>query len=211
MRNRKLTFTNVGVIKGSRVWRNQETGVEIIKGKNFAEVGLYYVCVPTRDAAGRIVVTTCTTLATARKMAAIRAEQWRIRIRQAHTDACLEDSDREGERLTRERIAKARDDQRAGSVNPAADPAWVAARDAAGEMTDAEADAYYTALERQRTTHYRSPELGYQACGEMYSSDGLTEVRSEVTCQPCRDRYNSDYWKQATAGMPRVPAFIEGE
>lgn len=36
------------------------------------------------------------------------------------------------------------------SVNPAADPAWVADRDAAGKMTATEADAYYSALESQR-------------------------------------------------------------
>jgi hypothetical protein len=33
-------------------------------------------------------------------------------------------------------------------VNLAADPAWVAARDQAGKMTRAEAEAYYAALER---------------------------------------------------------------
>lgn len=213
-RERKITFTNVGIVQGSRVWRNSETGVEIIKGKNFSMNGLYFVAVPTLDSRGRYIGTTCTSLATARRMAAIHAEQWRIRIRQAHKEALLEDSDRDGERLMRMRVSRVRDDQRAGSVNPAA-----------GKMTDDEASAYYAALERDRErareiearasmnpawvppVHYRSPQLGYQACGEMYSSDGLTDVRSEVTCQRCLDRCNSNSGEQPTEGMLRVPAF----
>jgi hypothetical protein len=41
------------------------------------------------------------------------------------------------------------------AVHPAADPAWVAARDAAGRMTAADADAYYGALESQRPARNR--------------------------------------------------------
>lgn len=182
MNTRKITFRNVGIVQGSRVWRNSETGVEIIKGKNFAMNGLYFVAVPTLDSTGRYIGTTCTSLATARRMAAIHVEQWRIRIRRAHTEAFLEDSDRNGERLAADREReRAREIEARASMNPA----WMP------------------------PTHYRSPELGYQACGEMYASDGLTEVRGEVTCQRCRDRYRSDYWEQATTGMPRVPAFTE--
>lgn len=100
---RKLTFPSVGVIKNSRVWRNRETGVEIIKGANFAEVGLYYVCTPTQDSSGRIVVATRSSFSSAFMVARGRAMHWRVMIAQAHTAACLEDSDREGERLMRER------------------------------------------------------------------------------------------------------------
>jgi hypothetical protein len=155
-RARKITFPNVGIEQGSQVWRNSETGIEIIKGKNFAEVGLYYICLPDLSKDGRRMVDTASTLAQARVKARIRAEYRRDRIATDYTLACLEDSDR--------------------SVS-------------------------------SRTTHYRSPELGYQACGEMYSSDSLTDERDRVNCQRCRDRYNSAYWENATAGMARVPAF----
>lgn len=99
-----MTFPYVGEVKGSNVWRNRGTGVEIIKGKNFAEVGLYYVCVPTaprdhdgRD--GRRVVAHRTTFAEARRVAQGRAYAWRSLIAQAYTPAHLEDSDRAGEQL----------------------------------------------------------------------------------------------------------------
>ena len=101
---RKITFSNVGIVKGSRVWRNHETGVEIIKGSNFAEVGLYYVCVPTAPSARdgdqtRRMVGRSTTLKGARDTATWYAHHWRAVIAKAHTAACLEDSVREGERL----------------------------------------------------------------------------------------------------------------
>lgn len=50
-------------------------------------------------------------------------------------------------------------------VNPAADPAWVAERDRAGVMTVAEADAYYAALESQRTWKPRLPEISGRWAG----------------------------------------------
>src|SRR5690349_13823059 len=74
---RKITFRNAGVVKGSRVWLNTETGVEIIKGANFAEVGLYYVCEPTRDAMGRTMVSHHKTLSAARVAATAQAMHWR--------------------------------------------------------------------------------------------------------------------------------------
>ena len=166
MSERKITFPGVGTEQGSRVWRNAETGVEIIRGKNFKEAGLYYVCVPTLDEAGRMVIGTATTLAQARVKARVRAEYRRDRIATDYTLALLEDSDRNGERPAAEReIEREREIEARASMNPA----W------------------------NRPVHYRSPEIGYQACGEAHSSDGITEARSEVTCQRCRDRYRSDY------------------
>ncbi|MET0417262.1 MAG: hypothetical protein ABW022_14720 [Actinoplanes sp.] len=81
-------------------------------------------------------------------------------------------------------IRKVRDDQAAGSVNPAADPVWVAARDAAGQMTEAEADAYYSALESQKpaklapsqisTQQLPCPECGAEPGEECRWPDGGT-------------------------------------
>ena len=97
-RERKITFINVGVIDGSRVWRNHETGVEIIKGKRFS-VGLYYIASPTLDDRGRTVVGTAMTLSEARVKATAYVAHLRIYISRAYTIACLEDSDREAARL----------------------------------------------------------------------------------------------------------------
>jgi hypothetical protein len=230
---RQITFRNVGIEQGSRVWRNSETGVEIIKGKNFKLNGLYYVAVPTRTAEGRMIVATRDSMKGARGAAAYYVDcQMRTSIAKAHTEALLEDSDRNGERLMAVRDVVA--NRGALGRIPGAVPGGLCVRDTFGRehvtmripgqsdqrvtftsgvsRTRADvADWIVVADFRpgQRTVHYRSPELGYQACGEMYSSDGLTEVRGEVTCQRCRDRYNFDYWEQATAGMPRVPAFTE--
>lgn len=84
---RKLTFPNVGTIQGSRVWRNSETGVEIVKGKNFAEVGLYYVCAPKVGPDVRRVVSAFRTLSEARKGATGLAEAMRDLIGRDHLDA----------------------------------------------------------------------------------------------------------------------------
>jgi hypothetical protein len=92
MAERKITFRNVGVVKGSRVWRNSETGVEIIKGKNFAEVGLYYVCIPVAagtSADGRRVVGSQSSLAAARLCAKGYAYAGRAAIAEAY-DAAYE-------------------------------------------------------------------------------------------------------------------------
>jgi hypothetical protein len=91
---RKITFPNVGVIQGSRVWRNSETGVEIIKGKNFKLNGFYYVAVPTRTAEGRMIVATRDSLKGARGAATYYVDwQMRTSIAQAYIEASLEDSD----------------------------------------------------------------------------------------------------------------------
>lgn len=36
-----------------------------------------------------------------------------------------------------------------------------------------------------KTVHWRHPSLGYQACGEAYSWDGITEQAAAVTCLRC--------------------------
>lgn len=82
---RKITFANVGIVQRSRVWLNSETGVEITKGANFPEVGLYYVSIPTPD--GRFVVTATRTLADARGWATEQVEQMRELIAKAYDDA----------------------------------------------------------------------------------------------------------------------------
>lgn len=87
-----ITFPNIGIVKGSRVWRNRETGVEIVKGANFAEVGLYYICVPTAPGAhdgaqGRRMVAHRTSFAEAREIATRRAAHWRAVIARANTIA----------------------------------------------------------------------------------------------------------------------------
>lgn len=94
MRDRKITFTNIGIVQGSRVWRNSETGVEIIKGKNFEEVGLYYVCIPviSPNGAGRRMVSHQTSLSRARSMATDYVWTMRHWIEEAYTAACLEDA-----------------------------------------------------------------------------------------------------------------------
>lgn len=89
---RKLTFPNVGTIQGSRVWRNSETGVEIVKGRNFAEVGLYYVCVPKVGPDVRRVVAHRGTLAAARTLAVSYAEAWREVIADHYDEACEQDA-----------------------------------------------------------------------------------------------------------------------
>ena len=108
-RTRKLTFPSVGVIKGSRVWRNQETGVEISKRDGdlaAAGVSSYYIWTPTLDHTGRIAVAARHSFADAFVVAQNRAMHWRREIAQAHTAACLEDSDRNGERLMKARECK---------------------------------------------------------------------------------------------------------
>jgi hypothetical protein len=98
MASSKITFPLIGTVKGSRVWRNTETGVEIIKGVNFAEVGLYYVAVPTLGADARAVVTARTTLAAARADAARVAATMREEIDLARAEALAEVAEREAER-----------------------------------------------------------------------------------------------------------------
>lgn len=87
---RAITFPYVGEIKGSKVWRNTETGVEIIKGANFAEVGLYYVAVPALSSDARTVVTTADALAKAREYAARAAGTMREEIAAAYGEAVME-------------------------------------------------------------------------------------------------------------------------
>jgi hypothetical protein len=127
---RKITFRNVGVEQGSRVWRNSETGVEIIKGKNFAEVGLYYVAQASLDKAGRDAVAATPTLAEARKLATALADVTRHRIAKSYTEALLEDSDREGERLAAIRDVVA--NRGALSQIPGAIPGALCVRDTFG-------------------------------------------------------------------------------
>lgn len=80
MTTRKLTFPSAGVEQGSRVWRNHETGVEII------EAGAdYRVQFPTKD--GRAVMTTTPTLADAEIMAGIAARRVRRDVAAAHAEA----------------------------------------------------------------------------------------------------------------------------
>jgi hypothetical protein len=105
MTERKITFRNTGLVKGSRVWRNSETGVEIIKGKNFAEVGLYYVCIPVaagerNGADGRRVVGSQSSLAAARLCAKGYAYAGRAAIAEAYTEALDEHSSRYWEQAT---------------------------------------------------------------------------------------------------------------
>lgn len=92
-RERKITFTNVGIAQGSRVWRNSETGVEIIKGKHFGKVGLYYVCIPAQTKEGRVAHGAERTLAKARDLATVMVRIKRDGIAAAYAAACLEDSD----------------------------------------------------------------------------------------------------------------------
>jgi len=87
MRGRKITFRNIGIVQGSRVWQNSETGVEIIKGKNFAEVGLYYICAPTMDGSGRTVIATRTKHDISVAVARSYAVQFRAEIAQAYIEA----------------------------------------------------------------------------------------------------------------------------
>lgn len=61
MKQRKITFRNVGVEQGSRVWRNSETGVEIV-----CEMGGYTVVIPS-DGGERVLF--ADTLAQAREHA----------------------------------------------------------------------------------------------------------------------------------------------
>jgi hypothetical protein len=99
MSERKITFPNVGIVDGSQVWRNSETGIEIIKGKNFAEVGLYYVCHPMNDQGGRSVGFAVKTMRDARECGVLLARLMREVIATAYVAACMEDSDRNGARL----------------------------------------------------------------------------------------------------------------
>lgn len=92
---RAITFPYVGEIKGSKVWRNTETGVEIIKGANFAEVGLYYVAVPALSSDARTVVTTADALAKAREYAARAAGTMREEIAAAYGEALVENGSRD--------------------------------------------------------------------------------------------------------------------
>jgi hypothetical protein len=92
---RPVTFPYVGEIKGSKVWRNAETGVEIIKGANFAEVGLYYVVVPTLSSDARTVVTTAYHLNVVRGYAARVAGTMREEIATAHAEALVENGSRD--------------------------------------------------------------------------------------------------------------------
>lgn len=84
---RKITFQSIGDVKGSQVWRNRETGVEIIKGKNFREIGLYYICVPTQGEDARLVVGTATKLTEARMKAHRSADSVREKIAEAFVEA----------------------------------------------------------------------------------------------------------------------------
>jgi hypothetical protein len=91
-RARKITFANVGIEQGSRVWRNSETGVEIIKGKNFTANGLYYVCIPAAPKemcgpVGRRIVGSQSSLAAARLCAKGYAYAGRAAIAEAYDAA----------------------------------------------------------------------------------------------------------------------------
>jgi hypothetical protein len=79
---RKITFPTVGIVQGSRVWRNHETGVEIV------ETGAdYRVQFPTQDSTGRAVMTTTPTLADAEIMGGIAARRVRRDVAAAHAEA----------------------------------------------------------------------------------------------------------------------------
>ncbi len=109
-RERKITFPNVGIEQGSRVWRNAETGVEIIKGKNFAANGLYYVCIPAAPKEmcgpdGRRIVASQSSLAAARLCALGYAYTGRAAIAEAYIEAHLEEEKRDNQRLMREGVA----------------------------------------------------------------------------------------------------------
>jgi hypothetical protein len=127
MSERKITFP---VIKGTNVRRNVETGIEIVRG---GQHDVFYAVVIPAMLGERMLFRN--TLAEAREAATIEAGFMRAAIAEARDDAMREN--------------KVRSDQRAGSVNPSADPSWVAARDAAGEMTDDQARAYYGKLDAQ--------------------------------------------------------------
>lgn len=90
-RTRPITFPYVGEIKGSKVWRNAETGVEIIRDPN----GLYYAGIPTIAPEGRgerpiTTLATSRTRAGARKHAVSFAETVREEIAAAHAEAHAE-------------------------------------------------------------------------------------------------------------------------
>lgn len=92
-RARKLTFPSVGVIKGSRVWRNRETGVEISRRIDAdAGVDSYYVWVPTQD--GRVSIATRSSFADAFVVAQGRAMNWRNMIAEAYMEAMGDDNAR---------------------------------------------------------------------------------------------------------------------
>jgi hypothetical protein len=88
---RLITFPSIGIVKGSQAWRNSETGVEIIKGGNFYEVGLYYVCVPLLGGLGRNLVAYEDTFAAARSEAIRFAVSMRQVIAAAYDLAIAED------------------------------------------------------------------------------------------------------------------------
>lgn len=137
---RKITFQSLGEVQGSQVWLNREAGVEIIKGKRFAEVGLYYICIPTQDAAGRMAVGTATKLADARVKAAEFVEQVRIEISDAYSAATREDSRRvatvnPGSRVPAETDAKAPALDQPTPVNGDL-VEWTGSADSIGYVTD---------------------------------------------------------------------------
>lgn len=90
MNARKITFRNVGIVKRSRVWLNSETGVEIIKGANFAEVGLYYVTTPSQGRDNRSIFAAVKTFVEARTRATALVERFRAVIAKDHDEALEE-------------------------------------------------------------------------------------------------------------------------
>lgn len=96
---RKITFPYVGIIEGSRVWQNAETGVQIVKGKNFVEVGLYYVLAPTRYSNAPDLMVYVNTLTGARIAAYAVAEMVRAEIGDAYEQATAEGRERGESRM----------------------------------------------------------------------------------------------------------------
>jgi hypothetical protein len=88
---RLITFPAAGIVRGSRVWRNSETGVEIIRGTNYGLTNVYYVCVPTSDFTVREMVAYDETFAAARSEAIRFAIAMRKVIATAYDLATAED------------------------------------------------------------------------------------------------------------------------
>lgn len=101
MNARKITFRNVGIVKRSRVWLNSETGVEIIKGANFAEVGLYYVATPSQGRDNRSIFAAVKTFAEARTRATALVERFRAVIAKDHDEALADENARWNEQAGR--------------------------------------------------------------------------------------------------------------
>lgn len=110
-------------------------------------------------------------------------------------------------------------------VNPAADPAWVAARDRASRMSPAEADAFYTELETQQADQHTgcetpaAPSLADDIAwlhkhahvdeGPRYS---LTQVLDRIAAQmPQRAMFDGrPVWQHACGAVKYGNGFPDG-